>query len=162
MATEDRRNQGKTEFVKNVLSSNPYANAVVVNKQWSSAGRSGTISETLVNKMRAELGLAGNLRKRKANLLPPAPEQKPSYSRKKRGRKPGLVARNETSVIQNGKPTGDKQTQAASRNAQLTTLEAEIDILLFKVMNVGGLVDVENALRSSRRLLYKALDSDNS
>ena len=53
---------GKTSFVKEILFDNPQANPTAVNEAWTAAGMDGTISPTLVNKMRSELGLAGNLR----------------------------------------------------------------------------------------------------
>ena len=64
MATVTTANTGKTEFVKEVLGKNPHANPKTVNDQWKAAGQDGTISATLVNKLRASLGLAGNLRPR--------------------------------------------------------------------------------------------------
>ena len=53
---------GKTSFVKEFLQENPHGNAAAVNEAWAAAGIDGTISPTLVNKMRASLGLTGNLR----------------------------------------------------------------------------------------------------
>lgn len=61
-ATVIPRNQGKTDFVRDVLTKNPRANAQTVKDEWLESGHEGTISETLVNKMRSEMGLAGNLR----------------------------------------------------------------------------------------------------
>jgi hypothetical protein len=46
------------------------------------------------------------------------------------------------------------------RNARLNRLvdvEADIDRLLFKVMALDGLSDVETTLRQARRLLYRAI-----
>jgi hypothetical protein len=57
------RNLGKTGFVKEVLNDNPQANAKAVNEAWKAAGFEGTISPTLVTKMRSEMGLTGNIRK---------------------------------------------------------------------------------------------------
>jgi hypothetical protein len=64
MAIATTRDQSKSEFIKQVLCENPYANVKAVNEAWHDAGRAGAISETLVNKMRSEAGLAGNLRGR--------------------------------------------------------------------------------------------------
>jgi hypothetical protein len=40
------------------------------------------------------------------------------------------------------------------RTAALEGLEAEVDRLLFRVMEIGELPEVEQALRQARRLLY--------
>jgi hypothetical protein len=150
MASAKTRGQGKTSFVKEVLIDNPTANSKLVNEAWVSAGMEGTISDTLVNKMRAQLGFAGNLRgKRQARNETETHEEMPGASRK-RGRKQ-----------RNGSPTrgearsAGKSTRTTSRTGLLVELEADLDRLLFKVMNLGGLVDVENALRETRRILYR-------
>src|SRR5271157_68443 len=52
---------GKTMFVKEFLNDHPEGNVKAVNKAWTTAGFDGTISETLVYKARASLGLTGNL-----------------------------------------------------------------------------------------------------
>ena len=62
MASATIRDQSKSGFIKQVLCENPYANVKAVNEAWREAGREGSISPALVNKMRSEAGLAGNLR----------------------------------------------------------------------------------------------------
>ena len=52
---------GKTSFLKEFLHDNPEGNVKAVNEAWTAAGFDGTISETLVYKARASLGLTGNL-----------------------------------------------------------------------------------------------------
>ena len=61
MATATK-SQNKTSFVKDFLKVNPKGNAKAVNEAWAAAGMTGTIGATLVNKMRSDLGLTGNLR----------------------------------------------------------------------------------------------------
>ena len=53
---------GKTMFVKEFLNDHPQGNVDAVNEAWQAAGFDGTISDTLVNKMRSLLGLTGNIR----------------------------------------------------------------------------------------------------
>ena len=62
MPATARRNQGKTAFVREVLQKNPHANAQFVRDEWTAAGHSDSISQTLVNKQRSEMGLAGNIK----------------------------------------------------------------------------------------------------
>ena len=52
----------KTDFVKDFLKGNSKGNARAVNQAWAAAGMSGTIGATLINKMRSQMGLTGNLR----------------------------------------------------------------------------------------------------
>ena len=65
---------GKTSFLKEFLNDHPEGNVKAANEAWTAAGYDGTISETLVYKARASLGLTGNLsgktkavRRRKGN-----------------------------------------------------------------------------------------------
>ena len=62
MPAATKRDRGKTTFVKEYLNDHPHANPKGVNEAWTEAGMEGTISETLVNKMRSTMGLSGNLR----------------------------------------------------------------------------------------------------
>ena len=43
------------------------------------------------------------------------------------------------------------------RTVVLNDLEADIDRLIFKVMAIGDLTEIEDSLRRTRRLLYGAL-----
>jgi hypothetical protein len=150
MASAKTRGQGKTSFVKEILIDNPMATSKVVNEAWNSAGMEGTISDTLVNKMRAQLGFAGNLRGKRQTKNEAAVHEETPTTSKKRGRKQ-----------RNGSPTrgeprsAGKGMRTTSRTDVLVELEADLDRLLFKVMNLGGLADVENSLRETRRILYR-------
>jgi len=163
MATTKARNQGKTEFVKEVLGKNPRANTTTVNEAWTAAGRDGSISATLINKQRSSLGLSGNLRSKSKSQTDPSPIEKPPYTGKKRGRKPKNMT-TETVVFAPSSANGRKTEQPANKvehrgkanrhHVSLLEVEAEIDRLLFKVMRLGGLPAVEESLRRTRRLLY--------
>ena len=157
MATVIPRNQGKTEFVRTVLKNDPRANAKAVKDKWVESGHDGTISETLVNKMRSEMGLAGNLRGGRPKGSKSAASEKPKYTGKKRGRKPKSAQVVSPSALGNGRSAEEPRPKSGGRHNQLAALEADIDVLLFKVMNLGGLEEIENSLRKTRRLLYGAL-----
>src|SRR4051812_37031348 len=64
MATATEKKPNKTTFITEYLRKNPTANAKAVNEAWTKAGQKGTISTTLVQKVRKEEGLTGNLRPR--------------------------------------------------------------------------------------------------
>ncbi len=129
---------GKTMFVKEYLHDNPRANADAVNKAWQSAGFEGPISRTVVDKMRAKLGLSGNLRRKVTN-------SKPSTS----GKKPIQLRKNTTTPVAK-QPRGDE-------SIVLEGMEADIDRLIYKTMAIGDLTEIEDTFRRARRLLYKAL-----
>jgi hypothetical protein len=158
MATSTKkRNQGKTEFVRAVLERNPLANAKTVREEWTASGRSGSISQTLVNKQRSEMGLAGNLKGGRPKGSGSAGAEKPRYTGKKRGRKPKAAGANGHELSGNGRSFDEPKVRTGGRSAQLSQIEAEIDRLLFQVMKAGGLENIEDSLRRTRRLLYQAL-----
>src|SRR6516164_3463581 len=83
------RSLGKTGFLKEYLNDNPQANARAVNEAWKDAGFEGSISNTLVTKLRSEMGLTGNIPKgpRKQAGTTSAP------AIKKRGRRKAATGR---------------------------------------------------------------------
>jgi len=136
---------GKTSFVIEFLHDHPEGNTAAVNDAWRSAGMKGGISNTLVNKTRSALGLSGNLR-RKRSTKEGAASDKPAYTGKKRGRKPKNAAASASA--------GARTDGVRVKPGQLAELEADLDMLLFKVMTLGGFPEIENSLRETRRLLY--------
>jgi hypothetical protein len=163
MPRNTTRNQGKTLFVTEFLGQNPHANANTVNEAWKSEGKDGTISATLVNKLRSSLGLAGNLRSSSNKKTESLAIENRSYTGKKRGRKPRNLATQSVSLAPmhaNGRTTEHKALQfghrgkANVRNVALEELDADIDRLLFKVMALGNLPAIEETLRQARRQLY--------
>ena len=146
------RNQGKTLFVKETLIDHPTANPKFVNEAWKAAGMEGTISETLVNKMRSQLKLTGNLRGTRSS--------KKGQDIRLEGDHLGQDARAESKeragrLARQASPERPVSVQPAAVSAS-TELEAELDRLLFSVMSLGDLPEVEKALRQTRRALYSA------
>jgi hypothetical protein len=126
--------EGKTAFVREMLQKDSHANPKSVNDAWKAAGKKGTISTSLVTKSRAALGLTGNLRsgptaQPAAAKAPAPPTAKP----------PALKLHTEGA--------------SAGKRGDSLQLEAAIDRLLFKVIEEGGMSDVEEALRLARRRL---------
>jgi hypothetical protein len=62
IATASEKGPNKTEFAREYLTRNPKANHSAVNEAWKKAGREGSVSETLVYRIRSEMKLTGNLR----------------------------------------------------------------------------------------------------
>ena len=135
---------GKTSFLKEFLNDHPEGNAKTASEAWTAAGYDGTISEALVYKARAFLGLTGNL----SGKTKAAAEGKATSTGKKLGR-----PRKEPTAPVTGQPRGRK----SNRSLALNELDADIDRLIFKVMGVGDLTEIEDSLRQARWLLYGAL-----
>jgi hypothetical protein len=136
--SEKPSSPGKSMFVKEFLNDHPQGNFSAVNEAWKAAGFEGTISQTVVDKMRASLGLTGNTRRNVTKSKPSTP-----------GKKAGQLRQNATAPV-----------SAQSRGIQSTFLEemeADIDRLIFKAMAVGDLAEIEDTLRRARRLLYTAM-----
>lgn len=127
-------NPGKSMFVKEYLNDHPQGNVRAINEAWRAAGFAGTVSKTVVFKVKSSLGLTGNTVKSKT-----------SATSTKR-----VTPRKETVVAVSVQPRGNRSTV-------LDDLEADIDRLLFKVMGIGNLTEIEDSLRRARRLLYGVL-----
>ncbi len=128
---------GKGMFIKEFLLDHPRGNVDSVNEAWKAAGFDGTISPSLVNVVRAKMGLTGNLRGKTGTVV----------TAKKRGR-----PRDEPKATVHAQPRGSNGV----RTAVLDDLETDIDRLLFKAMAIGDLAEIEDSLRRVRRLLYGA------
>jgi hypothetical protein len=135
MPAASTRNQGKSQFVKDVLNNDPRANTAAVNEAWRAAGRTGSVSSGLVNNLRFRMGLSGNLRRRRT-------------TGKKRGRR---------AVVVLARANGSTPAMARRKTSELMSLEVEIDRQLMKVMEIGQLPDIEDALRSAWRRLYTGM-----
>ena len=62
MATATARKMSKSAFLTGFLKKIPQANPDVVNESWAKAGYAGSVSRSLVGKLRTDLGLSGNIR----------------------------------------------------------------------------------------------------
>lgn len=154
MPTGGVRNEGKSQFVKDVLKRNPFANAQAVNEEWGKSGKSGTISSTLVNKLRSAEGYAGNLRSGRKPSLKAKLATKVIHLGKKRGRKPRSIMAPAPALRADAHAVVRTRTAAQARD--FDQIEADLDRLLFKVMELEGLSAVESELRKARRLLFSA------
>lgn len=153
------RDQGKSTFIKELLLVNDQANPRIVNEAWTAAGHEGSISPTLVQKIRSELGLSGNIRPRRGrsasadggrgqHLSGPRPRRDRGEV-KRLGREPGLNG------SQNGLPVG-QGGESEGRLQVLTKLEGDIDEMIYAVKDVGGLPEFEETLRKARRILARS------
>jgi hypothetical protein len=167
MATGAVVNQGKTPFVEKYFSSNPDGNLESVNEAWTAAGNAGSLSESLVGKVRASLGLTG---KRKFDASKPveAPAKaksetpaEPKEAKAKAPAKPEKVAKTggQTPPASNGSHAPAVVIEATDHNHDeevLDELEEGIDELIQKFRGMGGKPEVIKALKRARRLLVRS------
>ena len=138
--------QGKSSFVREVLGRDPEANEQAVNEAWTEAGNEGTISGSLVSKIRSNLGLTGSGRsagrpKAKAKKGPKA--------------KPVAQAQPESNGPPAASATGPEST-AGNRGRSLDQVEDRIDDLIFQLKDLGGMEQAQEALRLARRLVVRS------
>jgi hypothetical protein len=167
MASEVGSDQGKSAFVGDVLTKDNQANTEAVNWAWTKAGHAGTISESLVNKIRSRMGLTGQPRpgarvtESAGSAEPPAAPATRQRTGPKRvgGRSPAKgderpvpqVTESEAEPQEAGSQSGGDD-----RTRVLTRLEGQIDEMLFEIKVAGGLPEFEEALRRARRILARS------
>jgi hypothetical protein len=158
MATGRGVNQGKTTFVEDQLRQNGKVKLESINEAWSAAGNVGSISPSLVQKVRARFrltrkkrGPAGGSKSEEATGA--SPESRPRRGRPRKaesaprsnGRDASPVSASEASAV-----------HAGDRDRVLDEVEGGIDELIFTLKAAGGLPEVEAALRAARRILSRS------
>ena len=173
MTSEVGRDQGKSTFVGDVLTKDPQANTEAVNRAWTKAGHEGTISESLVNKIRSRMGLTGQPRpgarvpeSAESAGQPTAPATRPAPAtrrgtapKKGGGHTPAKGDRRpvpQVTASEAGPQEAGSQSGGADRTRVLTRLEGQIDELLFATKVAGGLPEFEETLRRARRILARS------
>lgn len=121
--------QGKTAFVRDFILKNPTANRKAVEEAWLAAGNEGPISSALVSNLRSEMGLTGKKRGQSA-----------------KGKASGTTA----------EPTDVQRPRSGGRDAAVAEIEGDIDRIVFRLMALGGMEEIEDELRKLRRLLYRS------
>src|SRR5262249_2668660 len=118
----------------------------------------GDISVSLVHKLRSEMGLTGNLRRRSqavraaardtTSLAPPQSRHPQQGSAKTNGRR---------RTQEDGVPAAlsAERRQMSERDHMLEEIEGDIDRLIFKLMAIGRVEEIEEALRRVRRLVVR-------
>jgi hypothetical protein len=106
----------------------------------------GTIGKNLVSDVRKRLGLIGNAR---------TPAQKPVSRTTAPARM--TASRNPVTASRTPSSEANARGRATDRTTALLAAEVEIDKLVFQMMGLGGVTEIENALRGVRRAVYKAL-----
>ena len=167
MASEVGRDQGKSAFVRDVLTKDRQANHEAVNRAWTEAGHAGTISESLVGKIRSEMGLTGQQRPGARVTESAGSAGRPAAPATRRGTGPKQGG-GRTPAKRDGRPVpqvtaseaepqgSGSQSGGDDRTRVLTRLEGQIDEMLFEIKVAGGLPEFEEALRRTRRILARS------
>jgi hypothetical protein len=156
MARTAGNDQGKLEFVRQMLEQDANANEKTVNEAWEEAGHEGSISRSSVGKVRAELGLTNKRRPRSQKAEAETAKKSSTRQTRRRRTEPSAQAAEPTRSRDNGTPAEAASASAnggGDRGRVIEELEGDLDRLLFRVMNLGGLTEVEELLRRSRRIL---------
>jgi hypothetical protein len=155
MAKTNGGDQGKLEFVRQILEQDSNANETAVNDAWQAAGHPGTISRSSVGKVRSEMGLTNRRRRRKKAEGQGVTGRRAGRPKMRRGGRGGRTAGAAVpaSARGNGAIAGAGAAAAGDRDQVIQDLEGDLDRILFQVMGLGGLAEVEELIRRSRRLL---------
>ena len=153
MVAATEKGPNKTAFVMGFLEKDSKAGHSAVNEAWAKAGNPGTVSESLVHKLRARAGLTGNTPGRSgANGSGAA---KPKAAKKKPGPKP----KGQGVALANGHEPASATTSkpgTGGRARALAEVEADLDRLIYKLISLGGMAQVEEALRAARRVVVRS------
>ena len=158
------KSEGKSAFLKEFFVDHPDATGGEINKAWRAAGNQSKISSSLVSQVRAKLGLKGKGRHQpRVTESAGASEQSIAVSGMKRGEPGPRKSAGRTPAKPNGRLVTESQEQTTrsraagdDRTRLLTTLEGQIDEMLFEIRVVGGLPEFEEALRRARRVLARS------
>jgi hypothetical protein len=149
MAKRTKKSVNKSAFVRDLLQKNPEANRRAVEEAWLAAGHEGLISSALVSNTRSKLGLTGDSRTAESNG---ATESAKTAPRKLQGKKRGRRARGEKNGIVS-EPTRERKPRSGGRYGALAEIEGDIDRLIFKLIALGDMEEIEDELRKVRRRL---------
>jgi hypothetical protein len=162
MATATGSEQGKTSFVEEFLKDHKDADLAAVNAAWKSFGREGTISESLFGKTRRSLGLTRKRNGKRANPAAGTPSAATSAAVRRGGKKaatsgPGASSAEETPTRQNRRAVAASTSRPGDRNQMLIALEKDLDRLLFGVLEMEGMTEVEEHIRAARRVVSREI-----
>jgi hypothetical protein len=145
---------GKTHFIEEILDKDPKANASRINQAWNDAGHTGSISTSLVQRLRAAKGLTRKSRRQSKASSANGSAKSAKVPGRKPGRPPKAATVGSTRVNGTHAPVAAGSKPAPSQRARLLDeLEGEIDRLIFRIIGLGDLAEVEGALRRARRIL---------
>jgi hypothetical protein len=161
MATVKGQNKGKSMFLKEYLVDHPTAGAEAIATAWRQGGHEGTISPSLIHKVRRDLGQTGQGTAKQKSRVGTAKRSAADSKSDARGAGPETGGR--TPAQESSRPvTGGLEQPAVplaaggDRTGVLIRLEGAIDDLLHEIKLTGGLPEFEETLRRARRILVRS------
>jgi hypothetical protein len=147
----------KSAFVKEMLGQDPKANVKAINQAWAAAGNQGRISDTVVYKTKRELGVTGERSSGKVGPAVPKSKSSPNASKPERAASPvEAISSQSKGEHASPKSTTTRTSQGSGHGRVLDEIEGEIDELMFRLKGLGGFAEVQEALRTARRLLVRS------
>jgi hypothetical protein len=163
MATVKGKTEGKSMFLKEYLVDHPDAGKEAIATAWREAGNEGTISTSLIGKVRKDLGLTGKGTAQAKSRARVGAGQRSSTDAKSAAHGAGPETGGRTPAQESSRPvTGGLEQPAAppaaggDRTGVLIRLEGAIDDLLHEIKLTGGLPEFEETLRRARRILVRS------
>ena len=128
--------EGKSGFLKEFLVDNPDAAKEAIDAAWQEAGHEGTISTSLISKVRRDLEQGGKgVAKGKS---------RPRGAPAKASRGPVTAS------------SAAPEAPGGDRAGVLMRLEGALDDMLHEIKLTGGLPEFEETLRRARRILVRS------
>jgi hypothetical protein len=155
------KSEGKSMFLKEFFVDHPDARKDEIVEAWQEDGNEGTISDSLIHKVRSKQGLTGkhgSKAKAKARQSVGAGKRS-SAAPQSLARTTGPKAGSRSTVKPNRRDASMAAEPRRAGNDQirvLIRLESQIDDLLHDARTAGGLPEFEEALRKARRILVRS------
>ncbi|HMB07866.1 MAG TPA: hypothetical protein VKP69_29570 [Isosphaeraceae bacterium] len=162
MSTAKGKDEGKSMFLKEYLADHPDAGKEAIDEAWRGAGHEGTISPSLISKLRRDLGRTGKGTAKVKSRAGVGTGKRPSAGSKSddRGGGPAGEARTpekeNVPVTQGLERHAEPQPAGGDRTQVLIRLEGALDDLLHEIKLAGGLPEFEETLRKARRILVRS------
>jgi hypothetical protein len=153
MATRGKP-QNKSTFLRELLLSNPNAKEKDAVAAWKQAGNEGTVSSSaFYSAKRESVGAAGGPASASEKTRSKSSPKGPKGERKSKTVRASYPESNgQSHMSESARTVGKRDAQDHSRT--LDAVEGGIDDLIFRLKEMGGVPEVEEALRAARRLLY--------
>lgn len=149
----------KTAFIREQLERDGNLDAKAINRAWSEAGQGGDLSDNLIYKTRASMGIKG---RRATPAEGDGGAARPESSPKggEPAAAPEAVPPARSSNGRHASPPAEELTRPSrvggGHGRALHEIEGEIDELMFRLRGLGEFAEVLEALRTARRLLVRS------
>jgi hypothetical protein len=156
MASSRGREAKKSNFVKDLLTRKPNLNLKAVNDAWRQGGNKDSISPSAFYRVKQSVREGRG----EGASAPRPPGRPPGSTTKKALPAPRAEARpqprSDGASAAHHAPVG-RPAHAKPRNEEndLDEFETEIDDMIYKLKGMGGMNEIEDALRRARRLLVR-------